>query len=125
MTREFPKNPEPKKVEAPTIGRVVLFFDTDGLKRAGIVANVYEDYVINIMVADHDGSTYPATMVTHKTEGKPVSNRYWDWMDYQKGQAAKTEQLEAKLKSHGLNRHIGDDSGKLQAGSPSPVDGKR
>jgi hypothetical protein len=54
-------------------------------------------------------------------------------MDFQKGQAAKTEQLEAQLKQGGgLLKHDvftdtsqGNELGKLQAGAPSPVDGKR
>jgi hypothetical protein len=49
-------------------------------------------------------------------------------MDFQKGQAAKTEQLESELMkfaADGRGTSQGNELGKLQAGAPSPVDGKR
>lgn len=116
MSREFPKNPEPK-ITLPTVGRIVHVFGmTDfgimwGSPRAAIVAFVdpIDSLTINVGVWNTDGSTGPIVGLKHKSKINDVTGftPCWDWMDFQKGQAAKTEQLERDL-------------GKLQAGAPSP-----
>lgn len=93
MSREFPKNPE-LKITPATVGRIVLVyeFQLDGAPL--IVAYATGDgLTINGTLFNTDGTTEPRMSLPHKSivaTGLP----YWDWMDYQKGQAAKTEELE-------------------------------
>ena len=119
MTREFPKNPEPQ-ITRPTVGRIVHVFGLvdfgiqKSTPRAAIVAFVdpIDDLVINVGVWNTDGSTGPVTGLKHASLPRHPQELYWDWMDYQKGQAAKTEALERDL-------------GKLQSSVQSSDDGKR
>jgi hypothetical protein len=131
MSREFPKNNPPEntstKITLPTVGRIVHVFGNwernvpADTPRVGIVCGT-DGLTISAAVWASDGSMDPGGVqsIRHKSEkfGGPnyPEGIWWDWMDFQKGQAAKTEQLEAQLKG---------EMGKLQAGAPSPVDGKR
>lgn len=107
MSREFPKNPEPK-ITPPTVGRVVHVFGSwEGsvppeTPRVGIVAGLCYGLTINAAVWASDGSMDPGGVqqIRHVSEKHEFSEVWWDWMDYQKGQAAKTEQLEAQLKEN-------------------------
>lgn len=87
----------------PTVGRVVWFYkyvEGQGHKGplAAHVAYVHTDTMINLMVIDENGNPHSQTSVYLHQEGDEIpSHNYACWMPYQKGQAAKTEELEKKL----------------------------
>jgi hypothetical protein len=86
----------------PTIGRVVWFYDDDNQAQAypGIVCYVHNDTLINLTIFDNNGKSQPRTSVfLYQGEGERPIKYFAEWMPYQKGQAAKTEQLEQQLKS--------------------------
>jgi len=82
----------------PTVGRVVWYRTHGGApEQAAIVCKVHGDRMVNLAVFDQDGHTHALTSVKLVQEGDPVPDDSWgycEWMPYQKGQAAKTEQLE-------------------------------
>ncbi len=88
----------------PTIGRMVWYWP-DGRRTAqnaqplsANVAYVHGDRLINIGYLDALGVAHSATSVHLTQDGDDVLDPaipYCEWMPYQKGQAAKTEQLEA------------------------------
>lgn len=86
----------------PTIGRVVWFYKyVDGQGHKGPLAAhvccVHSDFMVNLMVIDESGVPRSQTSV-HLIQEAPVPNYdYCCWMPYQKGQAAKTEALEAQV----------------------------
>lgn len=87
----------------PTVGRIVLFDDnqTASRKQAAIVTDVHSDICINVCVFPSYGSPVSVTSVRLIQDGeeppKTGEGRFCEWMPYQKGQAAKTEELEAKI----------------------------
>lgn len=87
----------------PTVGRVVWFYkysSGQGHKGplAAHVAKVYDDTCVNLMVIDEGGTPRSETSVLLVQEdGEAPTSDYCTWMPYQKGQAAKTEQLEAQV----------------------------
>jgi hypothetical protein len=96
----------------PTVGRVVLFapgaaplfggvFVTpgDGQPCAALVARVWHDRCVNLAVFDANGVSFSFTSVRLLQEDDVAAEgeMHARWMDYQKGQAAKAEQLEARL----------------------------
>lgn len=103
----------------PTVGRVVLYTPSEndckgaggmarpysGGKCAAIVTCVHGDKMINLAVFDANGKLFPVTSVSLlQDDDKPAVDaegkeygRYCEWMEYQKGQAAKTEELEKRL----------------------------
>lgn len=90
----------------PTVGRVVWyrpcasdpFNGSDGQPLAAIVTHVWNDRMVNLGVFDPNGFVHGVTSVTLAQEGDEAPTaRYCEWMPYQKGQAAKTASLEAKL----------------------------
>ena len=87
----------------PTVGRVVWFYKSvegQGHKGplAAHIAFVHSDILVNLMVIDENGNPRPETSVRLVQEGdKPPPYNYCEWMPYQKGQAAKTEELEKKI----------------------------
>lgn len=85
---------------SPTVGRVVLFHPESGKTHAAIVTYVWSDHMVNLAAFNENGEGYPATSVTlAQPEDTTTTSRYCEWMPYQKGQAAKTEALEAALKA--------------------------
>lgn len=87
---------------SPTVGRVVLYRAAkDEPEQAAIVTRVHHDRLVNLTVFGHDGKPAPMTSVALvQPEDEPPANAgYCEWMPFQKGQAAKTEALEAKLGS--------------------------
>lgn len=97
----------------PTVGRIVLYhpsdydLNTDGRRQitkdqpfAAQVAYVWNPRLVNLMVIDHDGLSFHRTSVTllQDDDVPPIGQFYCEWMPYQKGQAAKYEAAEAKLK---------------------------
>lgn len=103
----------------PTVGRVVYFTpaSTSPLIRdyksgvcAALVTAVHNDNCVNLAVFDANGQHYARCSVCHVSTltADDDVKKYdtWDWMPYQKGQAAKTEQLEAKLTSVGSATNV-------------------
>lgn len=92
----------------PTVGRVVWYHpcETDpgpnpsDQPLCALVAHVWSDTCVNLAIFDANGSTYSKTSVLLLQDEmeRPGAN-YAEWMPYQKGQAAKAEQLEAKIAS--------------------------
>lgn len=87
----------------PTIGRVVWVIrptDTLDIKQpeVGLVTYVHNDHCINVAGFNSNGTPFALTSLwlVQDDEAKPEGN-FACWMPYQKGQAAKTEALEAKL----------------------------
>lgn len=88
----------------PTVGRVVWFYPSkaadapDPLQPfAATIAYVHSDRCVNLSYLDHSGQQYAATSVPLADQAELVTTPtgyYCEWMPYQKGQAAKTEQLE-------------------------------
>lgn len=102
----------------PTVGRVVWYtpspIGVDGSGRkifqfpctvgqplAAIIAYVHSDSMVNLTVFDANGESHGVCSVDLIQDGqpKPEFGRYCEWMPYQKGQAAKTGQVEAQLKA--------------------------
>ncbi len=85
----------------PTVGRNVLYRGKDNVVRAAIVAAVHGQFCVNLFVfgssADDEDCGYKTSVTHGDIEHEPGCFPSWSWMPYQKGQAAKTEQLEAKL----------------------------
>ena len=101
----------------PTVGRVVLLTISVGyaIKNhlacsdlsqplAAQIAYVHNDRMVNLTAWDHNGKQFGITSVQllQDDDVAPVltgSSFYCEWMPYQKGQAAKAEELESKLKA--------------------------
>lgn len=91
----------------PTNGRVVLFQPGPNFpgqqidpaqKLTAHVVHVYNDRMVNLLVFDSYGVRVPVTSVQLlQDDDKPMSENWAEWMVFQKGQAAKTEALEAKV----------------------------
>jgi hypothetical protein len=91
----------------PTVGRVVWYrpneHDAKQLHAgdqplAAHVAYVHSTHLVNLLVIDPNGTDHARTSVSLVQDGHSISggSSYCEWMSYQKGQAAKTEALEAK-----------------------------
>ena len=91
----------------PTVGRVVWYHPDRNSAESGfassetcaaIIAHVWSDTCVNLAVFDANGVAHNRTSVYLLQDGseRPGSS-YCEWMPYQKGQAAKTEALEAKI----------------------------
>lgn len=87
----------------PTIGRVVLYYGSGEYAaqcqpRPASICYVHSDTMINVGGFDKNGDPFKATSVTLIQDDDPRPDYgHAEWMPYQKGQAAKTEALEAKL----------------------------
>lgn len=89
----------------PTVGRIVWFRSVSGLPvdgdepLAGIITGVIDDNHVNLCVFDFSGTPHPKHNVflyQDEPEGPPCEE-FAVWMPYQKGQAAKAEELEKQL----------------------------
>lgn len=84
----------------PTIGRIVWYRGKDNQVRAAIVAAVHGVFCLNLFVFGLSANDMDCGYKTEVTHGdindEPGCYPSWSWMPYQKGQAAKTEQLEQK-----------------------------
>lgn len=89
----------------PTVGRIVLFTqegtDNKGQPYPAVVTHVWGQNCVNLGVCD-DGS-YPfrspdkfPTSVMFNADGAPGT---WNWMPYQRGQAAKTDELTPRVEA--------------------------
>lgn len=91
------------EVALPTIGRVIYLYDNamTGVDRPylGMVADVIGGHTINAVAFSHDGDLIVGGLqnVPHDSDKAPDAKVWWDWMPYQKGQAAKTEELQREL----------------------------
>lgn len=93
----------------PTIGRIVWFHPhpdapnqkLSGQPHAAKIAHVNADGTINLGCLNSLGLPYAATNVRLIQEGQvaPIAAAYAEWMPYQKGQAAKTEQLQSQVET--------------------------
>lgn len=94
----------------PTVGRVVWFHPSpntaesgfthpaQGQPLAAIVAHVHSPNLVNLAVFDADGRSHSRTSVPlHQGSDERPQGFYCEWMPYQKGQAAKTEALQAAV----------------------------
>src|SRR5687768_11982283 len=93
----------------PTVGRIVLFhpaplYAEEGIPTitsaplAALVVHVHGDGLLILTVFDSMGGTHARTYVTLIQAGEDApEGEYCEWMPYQLGQAAKTEELQKKL----------------------------
>jgi hypothetical protein len=84
----------------PTVGRVVWYWPHVSARHsqphAAIVAYVWGDNMVNLAVVDQNGTWYAATSVLLVQDDTVPESAHAAWMPYQKGQAAKTEELEKR-----------------------------
>ena len=84
----------------PTNGRVVWYHRPDAASDAqplaAIVAHVVSDDCVNLAIFNEDGGSHAQTNVT-LAQDRPAQPGECEWMPYQKGQAAKTEQASTSL----------------------------
>lgn len=93
----------------PTIGRVVWYHPDSFSADAGfapspccaaLVAHVHDDSSVNLAVFDGHGNSHSRTYVPLVQDGDERPAGHWcEWMPYQKGQAAKTEEAERRAGS--------------------------
>lgn len=128
----------------PTVGRVVWFWlegadpvaidlfhkahaagEWIGIQpQAAIIAYVHGDYCVNLAVFDHDGIPQSRTSVPlWQGEDARPAWMHCEWMPYQKGQAAKTEQLEQQLGA-GIGYREPIDNGDRHPGEPPEHTGR-
>jgi len=84
----------------PTVGRIVWFQDGVRPAQAAIITHVWSDVMVNLCVFDPNGIPFAKTSITLVQDymTSPSGTPFCEWMPYQKGQAAKTEAVEAQLK---------------------------
>jgi len=90
----------------PTIGRQLWFWRQDPAlgneqPQAATVAFVHNDRCVNVQIINHAGVAYPLSSVKLLQDDDVPPARgvgFCTWMPYQKGQAAKTEALEAQVR---------------------------
>jgi len=88
----------------PTIGRVVLVNrGQSNQPEPAVICYVWNDRMINVGGFDRNGDPFSATsMQLLQDDDEPNNSTYYaEWMPYQKGQAAKTEALEAQVSGLG------------------------
>jgi len=90
----------------PTVGRIVWYWPSKGDHPepstgplAAIVTHVYNSRRVNLRVFDSEGEAHALTdiLLLQPEDDRPDESRWCEWMPYQKGQAAKTEALEADV----------------------------
>jgi hypothetical protein len=90
----------------PTPGRIVLFHasEHDGIARlngqplAAMVAGVHNDRLVNLAVLDAYGNWQQrSNVILAQPNDERPNTAHATWMEYQVGQAAKTEQLQEQL----------------------------
>lgn len=83
----------------PTVGRIVHYFlaNVHDKPHAALLVGVNSERNINLAVFNDDGSHFRAVSVPllQDQDMPPENAPYAGWMVYQKGQAAKTEALQA------------------------------
>jgi len=94
----------------PTIGRVVLVNRGKSDQREpALVSYVHNDRCINVGGFDSNGQPFSlCSLQLLQDDDKPMNpGSFAEWMPYQKGQAAKTEELEAQVKASTSNESSG------------------
>ena len=93
----------------PTVGRIVHFYPSDhdnmmvrhgNNPMAAIVTAVWNERMVNLTVFDANGIVHNITSVHLQQPGDPpvvAGTRHCEWMPYQQGQAAQTNELTPKL----------------------------
>lgn len=83
----------------PTVGRVVWYYSAqDAEPHAAMITKVWGDRCVNLAIFNESGTPYSNTSVTLLQDGDAIpAHCHATWMPYQKGQAAKTEELQAQL----------------------------
>ena len=93
----------------PTVGRVV-WYRPDSYDRAkmavkdndplvGHVVAVWSSNMVSLAVFDANGELHQRTsIVLRQPEDEAPDGAFCEWMPYQKGQAAKTEELERQVR---------------------------
>lgn len=84
----------------PSIGRVVWYWPTaDETPQPwdAHIAYVYSDIMINVGGFNSNGEPFAQTSVQLIQGDETPYGRHCRWMPYQKGQAAKAEQMEKQL----------------------------
>ena len=90
----------------PTVGRVVLFTPSkhdqnidriDDKPMAAIITSVWDERTVNLVIFGHNGYQWSklGVMLLQDDDPAPQYGDFCEWMPYQKGQAAKTEDLTA------------------------------
>lgn len=93
----------------PTIGRMVLFNDGASDQRVPAqICYVHSDTCINIGGFDQGGMPFSRTGVDLIQDDEACHIGAAEWMDYQKSQAEKTEELENKLNCGSGDECCGD-----------------
>lgn len=84
----------------PTVGRVVYYKslgspngEFESTDRAAIITQVHNATCVGLCILNPNGMYFNESVVQGQEAGK------WDWMPFQKGQAAKTEELERYIKN--------------------------
>jgi len=86
----------------PTVGRVVLVHQSgrSDQPEPALITYVWNDRLINVGGFDHNGKPFANTSLRLlQDEDEQKFGVHASWMPYQKDQAAKTEALEAQLKT--------------------------
>ena len=111
----------------PSIGRKVWFRPVAG-EHPGMVifggeqaldatvVYVWNKRMVNLLVRDHEGREYPVSNVTLVQEGDSIpENSFCEWMPYQRGQAAKVEELQSTSDKNAmdLSRQVGELTDKI------------
>ena len=104
----------------PTVGRIVLYapnqrYNSDAGfgegRLASIITKVHDDRMVNLAVFTPDGEIVRRCRVPleHGDRPVPTEGGYCEWMEYQKGQANKTDALMRVLTEQieGLRGEIG------------------
>lgn len=125
-TQEKSKDYPKAKIALPTIGRNVYYYDTtlSSKPHAAFVTNADEgSYTVNLYVLGHQGGSESLKGVPHVATIARGETKFWDWMDYQKGQAAKTEQLQQELDKKAFNQRA-EDKKTLETAKATRVHGQ-
>lgn len=109
----------------PTVGRVVHYCPagTEGQDRpifAAVIAAVHSDECVTLHVFDGNGYGWPSACVYHQDAPRLSDEAYWQWMPYQIGQAAKTEQTAADLVAAEVARQLDAALERLQHNVATP-----
>ena len=109
----------------PTIGRVVLFHPKKNAEVVfpALVCFVHNDSMINVGGFDNNGNAFGSCSVRLIQDGEEAPNTgpYAEWMPYQKGQAAKTEDMEKQVKEALDTAKVNLDAVKSLSGMSVPV----
>ena len=88
----------------PTVGRILYLWPSasekarNGEPIAAIVSAVVNDSRVTVTAFPASGPrVYENIQLVHPDDTYPVAGPFCEWMPYQIGQAAKTEELQAKL----------------------------